>query len=268
MITRRFLIAPALARLIRYYRGSAPVTEGFFEQRSGRSVLLRIKGRATQLVLTTPRHDQDPDESVAEIPAEHALALLVSCAGKVSFEESGLPLTDGQEVLVRRFNGLSVFATATVGFADRDTADRFVMPTWFGSEVTDDDAYTNRGLALSGIPRLGEVSITDPALNSVMDLLEKQPKPARESAEAAPAGTEAELAPETLSALTEGMERAIAGTILDESAEAAAPAPEKRRPFGGSISPFRRESFGRLREGLASGTAAPAEDEAREAVGS
>ena len=268
MITRRFLIAPALARLIRYYRGSAPVTEGFFEQRSGRSVLLRIKGRATQLVLTTPRHDQDPDESVAEIPAEHALALLVSCAGKVSFEESGLALADGQEVLVRRFNGLSVFATATVAFADRDTADGFVMPAWFGSEVTDDDAYSNRGLALGGIPRLGEVSITDPALNSVMDLLEKQPKPARESAEAAPAGTEAELAPETLSALTEGMERAITGSILEDAAENAEPAPEKRRPFGGSVSPFRRESFGRLRESLASGTTAPAEDEAREAVSS
>ena len=142
------------------------------------------------------------------------------------------------------------------------------MPAWFGSEVTDDDAYSNRGLALSGIPRLGEVSITDPALNSIMDLLEKQPKPARDAgSEAAPAGSEAELAPETLSALTEGMERAIAGTLL-EDAENAAPVPEKRRPFGGSVSPFRRESFGRLRESLASGTAAPAEDEAREAVGS
>ena len=267
MITRRFLVAPALARLIRYYRGSAPVTEGFFEQRSGRSVLLRIRGRATQLVLITPRHEQDPDESITDIPAEHALTLLVSCAGKVSFEESSLVLTDGQEALVRRFNGLSVFATATVGFADRDTADRFVMPAWFGSEVTDDDAYTNRGLALSGIPRLGEVSITDPALNAIMDLLEKQPKTARDpAADLAPAGTEAELAPETLSALTEGMERAIAGTILDESAEAAAPAPGKRRPFGGSISPFRRESFGRPRDGVA--PAAAAGEDAREAVGS
>ena len=178
MITRRFLITPALARLVSYYRGSTPVIEGFFEEPSGRSVLLRIDRQGPQLVLSIPDRDQDPQETAADIPTEHALVLLSSCAGKLSYNQSNLALEGGQEVRVQRFNGPHAFATIGVTFPDRESADRFVRPIWFGAEVTDDAALTNRGLALGGIPRLGELSISDMALNAIMDVLENQPKPA------------------------------------------------------------------------------------------
>src|ERR671927_499565 len=179
MITRRFLVTPALARLVSYYRGSAPVIEGFFQEPSDRSVLLRIDRQGPKLVLSIPHRDQDPEETAADIPTEHALVLLSSCAGKLSFNQSGLTLEGGQEVLVQRFNGPHAFVTICVTFPDRETVDQFVRPVWFGGEVTDDAALTNRGLALGGIPRLGELSISDVALNAIMDVLESQPKPAQ-----------------------------------------------------------------------------------------
>ena len=257
MITRRFLVAPALARLVCYQGGSTPVIEGFFEQRSGRSVLLRVNGRAAHLVLSTPRSSEDPDEAATAIPLEHATVLLASCPGKISFEQTTLVLGEGQEALVRCFKGLNAFATVSVSFSDSDMAARFVMPVWFGSEVTDDSAYANQGLALDGIPRLGEVLISDSALNAVMDLVEKQPKPAREQplvdAESA-AASSPELSQETLSALTEGMERAITGAAEDEAGAGTSSANDQaeRQTGGTTVSRLARSesSLGRYRHGF------------------
>ncbi len=218
MITRRFLVTPALARLVSYYRGSTPVIEGFFQEPSDRSVLLRIDRQGPKLVLSIPHRDQDPEETAADIPTEHALVLLSSCAGKLSFNQSGLTLEGGQEVLVQRFNGPHAFATICVTFPDKKSVDQFVRPVWFGGEVTDDAALTNRGLALSGIPRLGELSISDLALNAIMDVLESQPKPAQEPGAADVAGPSraaTDLPPEVLSPLTVGMERSIFDTGED-----------------------------------------------------
>ena len=257
MITRRFLVAPALARLICHHGGSSPVIEGFFEQRSGRNVLLRVDGRAAHLVLATSRPSGDPDEAETAIPLEHATVLLASCPGKISFEQSNLVLDDGQEALLRCFKGLNAFATASVSFPDGDTAARFVMPVWFGSEVTDDGAYANHALALDGIPRLGEVSISDSALNAVLDLIEKQPKAARAQAvapsESAPAASP-ELSEETLSVLAQGMERAIAGAAEDGAGEGGGSGddPAECQPRGASVLPRARSegSLGRFRHGF------------------
>ena len=241
MITRRFLITPALARLVSYYRGSTPVIEGFFDGQSDRSVLLRIDRQGPQLVLSIPHRDQDPQETAADIPTEHALVLLSSCAGKLSFNQSGLTLEGGQEVLVQRFNGPHAFATICVTFPDRETVDQFVRPVWFGGEVTDDAALTNRGLALGGIPRLGELSISDLALNAIIDVLESQPKPAQELGTTDVAGSSraaTDLPPEVLSPLAAGED----GTnSADSSEERDALAATNSRP---------RSSFARFQNGL------------------
>ena len=241
MITRRFLVTPALARLVSYYRGSTPVIEGFFQEPSDRSVLLRIDRQGPKLVLSIPHRDQDPEETAADIPTEHALVLLSSCAGKLSFNQSGLTLEGGQEVLVQRFNGPHAFATICVTFPDRESVDQFVRPVWFGGEVTDDAALTNRGLALGGIPRLGELSISDLALNAIIDVLESQPKPAQELGRADVAGplrATTDLPPEVLSPLAAGED----GTnSADSSEERDALAATNSRP---------RSSFARFQNGL------------------
>ena len=241
MITRRFLVTPALARLVSYYRGSAPVIEGFFQEPSDRSVLLRIDRQGPKLVLSIPHRDQDPEETAADIPTEHALVLLSSCAGKLSFNQSGLTLEGGQEVLVQRFNGPHAFARICVTFPDRETVDQFVRPVWFGGEVTDDAALTNRGLALGGIPRLGELSISDLALDAIMDVLESQPKPAQELGRADVAGPSraaTDLPPEVLSSLAAGEDGTNSG---DSSEERDALAATNSRP---------RSSFARFQNGL------------------
>jgi CYTH domain-containing protein len=222
MFTRRFLVPPALTRLVRYHLGSAPITEGFFEAQPGRSVLLRVSDKGAHLVLSTPREDEDAEEVATALPAEHAAVLLTSCAGRVSFEQSSLALVDGQEVLVRRFDGASALATVSVTFPNKDSATHFAMPIWFGAEVTDDGAYTNRGLALGGIPRLGEVSISDLALDAIMDVLESQREPAQEPREADIAVAQrsgTDLPPEILSTLTMDMDRTIADTAEDKPEE-------------------------------------------------
>jgi adenylate cyclase len=47
---------------------------------------------------------------------------------------------------------LSGLVVAEVEFPDEAAARRFQAPAWFGQEVTDDDAYKNRRLAVDGRP--------------------------------------------------------------------------------------------------------------------
>jgi adenylate cyclase len=61
-------------------------------------------------------------------------------------------LTIELDVYAGRLEGL---ITAEVEFSSPEAADRFVPPCWFGAEVTDDDAYKNRRLAVDGRPPTG-----------------------------------------------------------------------------------------------------------------
>ena len=47
---------------------------------------------------------------------------------------------------------LSGLQVAEVEFGDEDAARRFRPPAWFGREVTDDDRFKNRSLAVDGLP--------------------------------------------------------------------------------------------------------------------
>jgi adenylate cyclase len=77
-------------------------------------------------------------------------------------------LTEGRRVEKRRhrmdyggavlevdvFEGdLEGLIVAEAEFDDEAAATAFAPPTWFGREVTDDDAYKNRALAVDGRPR-------------------------------------------------------------------------------------------------------------------
>jgi CYTH domain-containing protein len=78
------------------------------------------------------------------------------------------PLTDGRRVektrhLISRPDGLVIeldvyegalagLLVAEVEFPSTAAAQRFTPPDWFAREVTDDDAYKNRRLAVDGLP--------------------------------------------------------------------------------------------------------------------
>ena len=88
------------------------------------------------------------------------------------------PLTEGRRVAKTRYElplggGLvaevDVYAGALAGlvvveveFASAQAAGAFEPPAWFGAEVTDDDAYKNRRLAVDGRPA-GSVADSAPA---------------------------------------------------------------------------------------------------------
>jgi CYTH domain-containing protein len=64
-----------------------------------------------------------------------------------------LPADDGLTIELDVYTGrLEGLVTAEVEFPSAEAADRFEPPTWFGKEVTDDDAYKNQRLAVDGRP--------------------------------------------------------------------------------------------------------------------
>jgi CYTH domain-containing protein len=78
------------------------------------------------------------------------------------------PLTEGRRVEKTRYaiarpgglvievdvyeGALSGLLVAEVEFTSTAAAERFMPPPWFGREVTEDDAYKNRRLAIDGRP--------------------------------------------------------------------------------------------------------------------
>src|SRR3954464_14196203 len=102
-IVRRFLVAPALARLIRKERGSARVAEGYFPTQSGRNSHVSLEGGQCHLVLVTADPNGGPVEERTEVPRAHADALFDVCAGRAIYDRARLSITGGREAFVDRF---------------------------------------------------------------------------------------------------------------------------------------------------------------------
>lgn len=172
-IVRRFLIASALTRLIRKERGSERVLEGHFAPQAERQSHIRIEKGQSYLVLTSLDGEASGAEDWTDVPRSHAEALLDVCPGTVIFERSRLRLRN-HEALVDRFVTPGPLDLVSVEFAAPSEADAFLPPVWFGSEVTGDDSFTNRTIALSGRPRVSEAPLSNAALETALDLLESR----------------------------------------------------------------------------------------------
>ncbi len=170
-IARRFLIASSLTRLIRKERGSERVTEGHFPPQAERQSHVRIEKGQCYLVLTSRDGEMDAAEDWTDVPRSHAEALLDVCPGTAVFERSRLRTGD-HEALIDRFIAPAPLDVVSVEFATRGHADAFVPPVWFGAEVTGDDSYTNRGIAISGRPDAPDTPLSNDALEIALDLLE------------------------------------------------------------------------------------------------
>ena len=170
-IARRFLIASSLTRLIRKERGSERVTEGHFPPQAERQSHVRLEKGQCYLVLTSRDGEMDAAEDWTDVPRSHAEALLDVCPGTAVFERSRLRTGD-HEALIDRFIAPAPLDIVSVEFATRGHADAFVPPVWFGAEVTGDDSYTNRGIAISGRPDAPDTPLSNDALEIALDLLE------------------------------------------------------------------------------------------------
>jgi CYTH domain-containing protein len=116
---------------------------------------VRIRRRAEQTTLTVKGgRGRSRAEEELEIDPERFTRLWELSAGrcleKTRYElSSDDGLTIELDIYAGRLAGLTV---AEVEFDSPEAADRFVPPPWFGREVTDDDRYKNRRLAVDGRP--------------------------------------------------------------------------------------------------------------------
>lgn len=170
-VVRRFLIASSLTRLIRKEFGSERVLEGHFPPQSERQSHVRLEKGQAYLVLTSLEGEVAAAEDWTDVPRSHAEALLEVCPGTVTFERSRVRLRN-YEAQIDRFVTPGPLDLVSVEFANQAEADAFLPPVWFGSEVTGDESYTHRVIAMMGRPRAPEPPLSNAALETVLDLLE------------------------------------------------------------------------------------------------
>ena len=171
-ITRRFLLAPSLARLIEKERAGYSVTEGYFADRPDRSTYVRVeKGRGT-LVLVTGGVGEAMEEPT-EMPRAHAEALLDLAAGRVGYRR--IPLSLGTDTAqVSRFMTPGALDLISIAFEREEHARAFQPLPWFGPEVTTESSYHTRSISLAGLPDIPEVEPSDAALHRLLDTLENR----------------------------------------------------------------------------------------------
>jgi CYTH domain-containing protein len=170
-VSRRFLIAPSLSRLIRKELGSVQVIEGHFPPQFDRQSHVRIENGEAHLVLTALDASPEDAEDRTHLPLAHAEALLRFCPGTVTFARSVVPLSE-VDVFVDRFIIPTPLDLISVHFTTSIDATTFSAPIWFGTEVSEESAYINRVIALSGIPATPETEVSNQALEAVLDIVE------------------------------------------------------------------------------------------------
>lgn len=173
-IVRRFLLAPAFARLVRKERGAVRVTEGYFPNQSGRQSHVLVEGSQCHLVLVTPNAGGTPTEERTEVPRGHADALLDVCAGKAIYDRSRVAIGGGRDAFIDHMVTPGTLDLVTLEFEEDADATRFQPAPWFGTEVSGRDGYGNRAIALQGLPQATEVAISNAALEALLDTLENR----------------------------------------------------------------------------------------------
>src|SRR5919107_2194434 len=173
-IVRRFLIAPAFARLVRKERGAVRVTEGYFPNQSGRQSHVLVEGSQCHLVLVTPGNGGAPTEERTEVPRGHADALLDVCAGKAVYDRSRVAIGGGRDAFIDHLVTPGALDLVTLEFDDEAEAGRLQPAPWFGPDVSGRDGFDNRAIALQGLPGGTDVAISNAALEALLDTLENR----------------------------------------------------------------------------------------------
>src|SRR5918995_6992073 len=129
-ITRRFLLAPSLARLIEKERGGQDVVEGYFPDQPRGSTCVRLEEGVGSLILV--RHGSgNRAEEVTDLPQGHAEALLDLARGGVAYRR--IPLSLGPRgVHVLRFAAPELLDFVSVEFERDELARGFQPLGWFG----------------------------------------------------------------------------------------------------------------------------------------
>jgi CYTH domain-containing protein len=211
-VVRRFLLAPALARLItRDQRVSRQIVEGYLSGHAGKNQLVRLEADQCHLVLPLLGPVGELMEDLAPLPRAHAKALFDLSSGQISYDQLHLPLQSNscQRALLDRIDHPSSCDVITVEFNDQQQAAAFEVPLWFGPEVTSEYTYERRSIALNGLSSNSEVPLSGLKLEQVLDLLDQLKLSTRDNSNAA--------AHEIIVALTRTLETSGMATAADEA---------------------------------------------------
>jgi CYTH domain-containing protein len=199
-VERRFVLASPLARLLQREGGPATrLIEAHFPARSDRTQLVRVEHGRASLILRSSAPDGQVSEEAVEVPLSHAEALVEVAAGTVAFDRTALPLGRGIEGVLDRYilpKGLNLITITIAG-----DVRLFAPPLWLGPEVTGDEAFEARELAIGGLPAVEEAEITNAALEALLDTLEmrgmhsRAPDPQRASRMPSPSAAPAPAEP-------------------------------------------------------------------------
>jgi hypothetical protein len=165
-----YLLSPALARLIERDRAGERVRQGYFAEQPDRSTHVQVTGETGHLVLVS-QSAKGPSEHAAAISLGQAEALLGLSAGQVDYLSLTIDVGN-HSAIVQRFVAPGPLDLISLTFRDDKTARKLQPPAWFVPEVSADQAYRLRSLALAGRPPVPEVEISNAALAGLLDALD------------------------------------------------------------------------------------------------
>jgi CYTH domain-containing protein len=168
-IERTFLIAPAVVRLMQRERVvSRDIIEGYLSRTPDRLQFVRIEPEGCNLLLVA-QGEAGKTEERAKVSGAQAKALMDVCQGRIMYRRNLVRIGLGLDVYLDRFDNLDLVA---VQFDDAATAAAFVPPAWFGTEVSDNDAYAKASFALDGMPEAEEVGVSNATVIAFLDAAE------------------------------------------------------------------------------------------------
>jgi CYTH domain-containing protein len=216
---RRFLLDPSLARLIFRECGvDRQIIEGYLSAQSGRNQFVRSEADQCYLVVPLLGPAGELVEEPAAIPQTHGESLFELSVGQISYTRVCLPVQSpvSPKMLLDRVIYPDRCDVLTVEFDDQQQAEAFSPAPWFGPEVTGEDAYERRYLALNGLPARPEMPLSSLQVEAVLDMLDQ--------AKQAPAATHQSTAHEVVVALARSLENS---GVLKGSSEASGPTGEE-----------------------------------------
>jgi predicted adenylyl cyclase CyaB len=151
-IERKFLVASLPDNLEQYEHQE--ISQGYLiVNPDGSELRIRQKGEKYFQTIKQGR-GKERDESEIEITKDKFDSLWSLTDGR-RIEKTRYEIPAGEQVIELdiyrgHLEGLSI---VEVEFTSLESSDKFRVPSWFGSEVTDDEEYKNKNLALTGKPK-------------------------------------------------------------------------------------------------------------------
>lgn len=149
-IERKFLL-DALPPAIRAIR-AMPIRQGYLALDGDTEVRVRLTSQTAVLTIKSGRGEVRTEEEVTLDARQGEALWLLTDRRRIEKTRRRVPCGD-VEIEVDEYGGaLAGLLVAEVEFDDEAASQRFEPPAWFGSELTGDERYANRGLASDGLP--------------------------------------------------------------------------------------------------------------------